>query len=311
VVSRLSIAELSRYNVIFHISISLSISPYLHIGTTWLRLFYTDIVDEVFMAWIIAPMLSGMFAAIIFTITKYAVLVRRNPALKGLLLVPIYFAITASLIVMLLVWKGGSYEINLNDTQIAAVIIGVGFGWGILVAILLVPWLYRVVIKEDWQLKWYHIFNGPLLLRRGEVPPPPPGFTGAVRNFYEGHLTKEELEARNAARIGTPGSTDDPEKAFDWHEREPERKSMVGPKPDGPWHSGPVLFWYVKWAVLHGVDQDVVSSQNKPSKLAGNMEEMHARAAHYDNRAEFLYSFLQVMTAATASFTHGANDVSK
>lgn len=37
----------------------------------------------------------------------------------------------------------------------------------------------------------------------------------------------------------------------------------------------------------------------------------HAHAQHYDNRAEYMYSFLQIMTAATASFTHGANDVSK
>ena len=44
--------------------------------------------------------------------------------------------------------------------------------------------------------------------------------------------------------------------------------------------------------------------------LSPDMEEKHALAAHYDNKAEFMYSFLQIMTACTASFTHGANDVS-
>jgi sodium-dependent phosphate transporter len=36
---------------------------------------------------------------------------------------------------------------------------------------------------------------------------------------------------------------------------------------------------------------------------------MHSRAAHYDNQTEHLYSFLQVLTAATQSFAHGSNDV--
>lgn len=45
--------------------------------------------------------------------------------------------------------------------------------------------------------------------------------------------------------------------------------------------------------------------------LTGDLELMHAHATHYNNKVEHMYSFLQVMTAATASFTHGANDVSK
>ena len=50
--------------------------------------------------------------------------------------------------------------------------------------------------------------------------------------------------------------------------------------------------------------------QNQKSVLSGDIEEIHAHAAHYDNKAEHMFSFLQVMTAATASFTHGANDIS-
>ena len=250
-------------------------------------------------------------------------LLRANPTMKGLILVPIYFWLTASLIVMLLIWKGGSYKVDLHDGQIPGVIVAAGAAWGLLVSFFLVPWLYRVVVREDWQLSGWHIIQGPFLLRRGEVPPPPENFQGIVRNFYEGHLTREELEERReAARARTVVAADDveaaqPEKkvassdasAQEDYESVPKRKSLIGPKPDGAWYSGASLWWYVKWAVLHGVDQDVVSSQKEKSVIAGDVEEIHARARHYDNKTEFLYTFLQVMTAAAASFTHGANDV--
>lgn len=264
-------------------------------------------------------MLSGIFGAAIFLFTKYGVLLRKSPAIKGLILVPFYFWATASLIVMLLIWKGGSYEVNLTEEQIPGVIVAAGAGWGLLMAIFLVPWLYRVVIKEDWQIKAYHIFLGPLLLRRGPVPPTPDNFQGVVRNFYEGHLTREELEERRAQRaavIGedleaghdkktaTDSATDEP--ASTGH---PEHKSMIGPKPDSPWYSGAFIWWAVKFAILHGVDKDIVGSQSEKSVVAGDVEEIHARATHFDNRTEFLYTFLQVMTAASASFVHGANDV--
>ncbi|TPX17051.1 uncharacterized protein E0L32_012308, partial [Thyridium curvatum] len=87
-------------------------------------------------------------------------------------------------------------------------------------------------------------------------------------------------------------------------------KKIVGPKPDGKWHHAPVLFWHVKSVIFRGVDQDVVSMQGQRGMLSGDLEEMHARAQHFDNRAEYMYSFLQVMTASVASFTHGANDIS-
>lgn len=139
-------------------------------GTEWID---TGVVS-VFCAWIIAPGLSGGFAAIIFTITKYGVMLRSNPVMKAFVCIPIYFSITAMLLAMLLIWKGGGYEVNLDQGGIAGAIIGTGLGFGLLITIFLMPWLWRVVVKDDWQLRWWHIFQGPLLLKRGEVPPPPP-----------------------------------------------------------------------------------------------------------------------------------------
>jgi phosphate/sulfate permease len=55
-------------------------------------------VVSVFLAWIIAPFCSAGFASIIFLITKYVVMLRRNPLMKALISIPIYFGVTSALI---------------------------------------------------------------------------------------------------------------------------------------------------------------------------------------------------------------------
>lgn len=296
---------------------------------TWVNFKSGDIsggVVSVFLAWIIAPCVSAAFAISIFLVTKYAVLLRSNPVLKGLALVPVYFGATAMLLVMLICWKGGSIDIeDWTNAQLAGVIVGTGIAWGVFVGIFLVPWLYRIVVKDDWQLRWYHIPMGPLLLRRGEPPAQPEGASGGIRDFYAGHMTREELDAlRNRSSSGSDveTSTDSPVtkegKAVDDNSADeaaphsipmPEQKKLVGPRPEGPWHSGPVVFWFFKWLFLRGVDHDIVNMQSKQTRLTGDLAAIHAHVKHYDNKTEYLYTFVQVMTACTASFTHGANDV--
>jgi sodium-dependent phosphate transporter len=287
-------------------------------------------VVQVFLAWIIAPGLAGAFASIIFLITKYGVLLRSNPAIWALRVVPFYFALTGALLTMLLLWKGGGYTIALTDPEIAGTIVGVGAGFGLLIALTLVPWMYLVVIKEDWRVRWWHIPVGlPLYLQRrnAEVPAAPEGSEAAIKDYYEGRLTKAELDARRAAERddtelvagATAEKTANVEGSDAASAERPNQsplanvrkapKSLIGPKPEGKWFSGAVLFWYVKWALLRGVDQDVVNAESTHNKLASNLDEVHAHADHFDNRTEYMYSFIQIMTAATASFTHGANDI--
>lgn len=312
-------------------------------GVTWVASggSGTDLINggvvQVFLGWIIAPALAGIFGAILFTITKYAVMLRKDPVKMAFFAIPMYFWLTASLLVMLLVWKGGNYKVALTDPEIAGTIVGAGAAFALFMSIFLLPWIYRVVILEDWQLRWYHLPYGPLLLKRGAVPPPPADFGGPIRNYYEGHLTREEISERRTdtnghqdeeASAGQPSAAE--KKVMDAtldsenHSSQSSAhqnghapsnaarpyKSLVGPKPEGPLLSGAVLFWWVKYAIFHGVDRDIVSAQGQKDVLSGDLEEVHARSAHYDNKAEFMFTFLQILTACTASFVHGANDVS-
>jgi sodium-dependent phosphate transporter len=286
-------------------------------------------VAQIFATWGIAPGIAGCFASIIFLITKYGVLKRKNPVRAAFITVPIYFAITSGILTMLIVWKGAASAASnvkkWGPGEYIGVIFGVAFGVGLISAIFLLPYLHRTLNLGDRQLRWYHIFQGPLLLRRGEVPPNPENSTAIVRDYYKGHKTQEELD-RDGRSIPHRSDIESDnknagEKTISGNSSDRASNEVAIPVPTAvarKWYEPEVGKWYeaknlphvIYKAFFHGVEVDVVAEQKKSSILCGNLEEMHAKASHYDNRAEHTYSFLQVLTAATASFAHGANDVS-
>lgn len=219
---------------------------------------------------------------------------------------------------MLIVWKGGKSRIDLNGGKIAGTVLGTGGVMAVLAALFLVPYLYRRVIHEDWQLRPWHLLLGPLVLRRGEIPPRPADIK-TVQDYYRGHRTLEEIKAERTAR-------QDEESGNQTSNSEPKPEPQVvptdsnsecdvvkisGPRPAGSTYSPAVLFWQFKRFFFRGIEQDVVSMQSKRNILAGDLEMTHAHADHFENDAEHMFSFLQVLTACTASFAHGANDLSK
>lgn len=55
-------------------------------------------VSQVFAAWAIAPAIAGAFGAVLFLVTKYGVLKRKDPVMAAFIAVPIYFAITSGIL---------------------------------------------------------------------------------------------------------------------------------------------------------------------------------------------------------------------
>jgi sodium-dependent phosphate transporter len=68
---------------------------------------------------------------------------------------------------------------------------------------------------------------------------------------------------------------------------------------------------YVVIAALYGVHYDIHRAQvgvlGTPE--GRRMDRVYSQAKKYPNEVEYLYSFVQIITACTASFAHGANDV--
>lgn len=226
---------------------------------------------------------------------------------------------------VLIVWKGAASAAAAvkywGPGEYIGVIFGVGIGIGLLSALFILPYLHRKLNHDDWQLHWYDMFKGPLLLRRGPVPPNTAG-TEIIQDYYRGHKTREQLEQDGMEISAAPHNDAETNAAIATKEAE----AFAGARSSGDlsdsaadpvetktgkWYSPKNLFTLatLKKVIFHGVDVDVIAEQQQKSILVGNLEDMHARATHYDNKAEHTYSFLQILTASTASFAHGANDI--
>ncbi|KAH0538924.1 hypothetical protein FGG08_004515 [Glutinoglossum americanum] len=289
--------------------IGAGIATYGTSGINWS--WKTKGVSQILASWVIAPAIAGAFAACLFLFTKYVVLKRKNSLKWGLYLVPAYFALTSGVLTMLVVWKGAP-SLKLDGWkagQTLGCIFGVAGGMALLVAVFLVPFFYRKLEKEDWTLRWYDLFQGPLLLKRGPVPEMPED-AEIVQDYYRGRATREELEAANISAKGIedlehakavketeakgtgldilgavePGRSPSPEETRGGDTLEAAEKASTG-----PWYKPRNFVRIVHAAFLHGVRKDVIELQKKDSKVSGKRTrvlDMLARAAHYPNKTE-------------------------
>jgi sodium-dependent phosphate transporter len=224
---------------------------------------------------------------------------------------------------VLIVWKRAEAATTaLNHWpagQVPLLVLGVAIGCGLLSALIIIPYLYQLLIQEDWRLRWHHYFQGPFLLRRSQFPHKPDTLQ-LVPNYYKDHKTKDgllnpgtqlrDLEANTATTRNTQprrANTEEIDRRdlASHEESRPERGS-------GKWYQRRNIAAILTRAVLHRVNLDVAHEQkNNVSILCRDLEKKHAKATRFDNNAEHAFSYLQVLTAATAAFANGASDISK
>ncbi|KAJ4155034.1 hypothetical protein LMH87_000300 [Akanthomyces muscarius] len=286
--------------------------------------------SQVFLAWVIAPGIAGILGAAIFFATKRLILINRNAVRRAFWSIPFFSFLTFGAVTMLIAWKG-LRNLDLTTATTLIAIFAAAGGGAILHASFVMPYLWVRIIRQDWTLRWYHALLGPLLLKRDPPPPTPHGFLKPqIKDYYRGHLSPEELSYVRASETllqsvqmhggnGPPDLDKDDDMILPPPAQDPPTQprpqssahvSLIPPRPRGSWNAFPVIAWRINRVLLRGIEKDVISMQKRNAVLSWDLEDMHSRAPRFDNRAEYMFSALQILTAATASFTHGANDVS-
>jgi sodium-dependent phosphate transporter len=287
--------------------------------------------SSIVASWFIAPLIAGGFSAIIFLITKYGILERTKSLTKSIYSIPIYFAFTVGILTMSVVWKGAP-NLHLDKLSTGAVIAAIFGCAGVAILVYFVffyPYFRRRLIQEDWTLKWYHIFLGPLLLKRGDVPPMPAGtrlvidyYDKTTGNSFHGVGSAAESVVKTISSEG-PLTSQDAELGL----KSPHYASDITPtatvsckpidritKETWPELRKPRNWGKFIWlAATDGLRHDILLAQvgesNKKDFLSGDLKGMHSRARKYDVKLEYCFSFLQVLTACTMSWSHGSNDI--
>jgi sodium-dependent phosphate transporter len=292
-----------------------------------------------------APAASACFGAIIFMLIKMTVHVRKNPIPWAIWTAPFFFLVAGTICTLSIVYKG-SPNLGLNKKPawyVATVTMSCGVGLAALSFLFFVPYLHAKVVKRDHTVRWYHVFQGPLLFKRPAVE----GAEAAVVPDYAVVQDDEEIkkpEHNNDSEEGV--MSHDAEKGVVVAEHPQLSYKELVAQGQERFHSklrnkrGP-LAWAMRYlhenkiqtgeiyekknmlitlkripamivvGALYGVNYDIHAAQTgiHGTPEGRRMERVYSHAKKYSNEVEHTYSFVQVLTACTASFAHGANDI--
>ncbi|GAB1319621.1 hypothetical protein MFIFM68171_09831 [Madurella fahalii] len=222
---------------------------------------------------------------------------------------------------------------------IASVWLGVGFGLCFLAALFFVPYVHAKVVKKDHSLKWWMMIQGPLLFQR-PAPLDAESLKAKVPDYAVIQVspnsdsdsdsagpTKTKLGGDEIQPVGV-NSTEDREKGASAIEYTHEQYQQLLRDATERHHANlrktkRPLGWAMRTlhknrrgaGSIHETHNLISLAKRLPAMASSThpegrrMEHVYSYAAKYPNEVEHLYSYVQVITAYTASFVHGANDV--
>eukprot|EP00124_Ichthyophonus_hoferi_P000220 Ihof_evm4s8 gene=Ihof_evmTU4s8 len=260
-------------------------------------------LGQILASFAISPILAGAFASVVFLATKYGVLMRSNSYKRALILNPIYGAGTTALIMAYWV-KKGTPALKLDEKPIGiqlAIIITPTVVVSLLSVFVLIPWFKRRTARQeaaeaeaadtakvtaDIAIENDHS-NDASVTKKAEGDVDEAEITVAVD--VHGNVIDAFPDVS-----GNNGS----ESSQDIDEKDPES----GVKPDKP-SRGKAFIGLANRTIFRGMDKEIRGF--KADEMAG----VHNAAQRFEDKTEGIFQWLQLITSAMASFSHGANDV--
>jgi sodium-dependent phosphate transporter len=301
----------------------------------------------IFAGLFMAPAVAASFGATIFMLIRLVVHVRQNPVPWAIYTSPFFFLIAGTICTLSIVYKG-SPNLGLNKKPpefIAGVTLGTGGAVALLAALFFVPFVHAKIIKKDYTVKWYMFPMGPLLFKR---PAPPDADRAAIPDYavvQEDDHSQDEDAINPDPVYHTPGDENN-EKALAaaearqaaYRERTSQGDDRLSEKlcqkkgpmgwamrtlRDNPMGEGQIyeshnikllfkrLPALIVCGALYGMHYDIHAAQSgvHGTPEGERMRRVYDHAEKYPNEVEHTYSFVQILTACTASFAHGANDI--
>lgn len=189
-------------------------------------------VVGVILSWFISPVLSGIFAVILFLIVRTLVFRTKNPVRNGFLFLPLFYGFAVAIACFFIIYKG-SPRLGLSKKLSAWQAVVISLGAAAVVALL----SYFIVIP----------------------------------------LAKKYID--------------------NWEKKEAEKLA------------NPAAFEDANTSKLNSGLSKVGINLDMKKDLDDEVIQLHENAEKFDPKAEKLFTWLQVFTAAFDSFAHGANDV--
>ncbi|ESL05318.1 solute carrier family 20 (sodium-dependent phosphate transporter) [Trypanosoma rangeli SC58] len=229
-------------------------------------------VVPIIASWFISPLLAGIAAATVFSIIRALVLRPANSVQRALYAVPVIVCVAFFLESFFVLFKGAKARLHWSVEKALWVAAVIGACAGI-VSIAFIPLLRR-------RVRW--------MTERAEEQAAEAARSAAEaeQQAAAGSFVEEQQEDAPAADGTAPGNvaaggTMDADAKAAKKSNEPVTGGIVGPS-DNSSNSG----------------RQVTES------------ELPFTVQLFDNRAEYVFRYLQVFTAVCASFAHGASDVS-